>query len=589
MFMLRRPSTGSARRRLRRVFPPLRISSLVTPLRTSDYDNSYSTTSVKSSHEVPKFEKYLYHFGLRGDRHPGPKLVYRTSTDIWPLLTSPREIPRMMQLHTVHEHSQLSEDLWDHIRDEIHKQGMQTTSVDPVRFSWEKQQKRGRVKTVTSPVTIWIGVLPDSTTGDATFDSSQEILALLQQHHIRDVDVAYRESVVQRFSDPELFEPGSIFYPLKSGIDPVTTACLSLARRRSKLQALWACTSVSARIFTVSQHAMCSSPRTKGIILTFTSPLAGKEKKEVVLMGKDNDNVALLEKVASRTEAAANDALAASLAAIEHDLKKSTRMIQSLKSLLFTMKKEWSSIKHRIVGHVVWAPPISSLSTPSGYTQDVCVIKLDKAKFWLHFMGNVIDIGTEIFPGKFSSMMLEEILTAAQMSQPVNKDPQRNPVRYVHKRGHATLTTIGRLSGFDSFTRRYELGGTFDSVEAAVFSKVGDSGALIVGSETELAALLTGGTGHMAYSDISYGNPMHWLWEDVIKPQLPNASFHFDLPLPQELGSSFCFLLHLSDEVLARRFASIQTALPISPIPRSASCFCSLACFVVVGLHDRRF
>ena len=83
---------------------------------------------------------------------------------------------------------------------------------------------------------------------------------------------------------------------------------------------------------------------------------------------------------------------------------------------------------------------------------------------------------------------LRGILTDAQISQPNNQDLKCDPVRFVIKRGHTTLTTIGRLTGFDSHQRRYSLVGTSDSVEAAFypydnnsgpFSSGGDSGALI--------------------------------------------------------------------------------------------------------------
>jgi len=41
----------------------------------------------------------------------------------------------------------------------------------------------------------------------------------------------------------------------------------------------------------------------------------------------------------------------------------------------------------------VWAPPITGLTAPHGYTQDVCVIKLDKERFLPNFRGNAIDLG----------------------------------------------------------------------------------------------------------------------------------------------------------------------------------------------------
>jgi len=77
---------------------------------------------------------------------------------------------------------------------------------------------------ITTPVTIWVGVLPDTLTGEVAFHSSDDILDLLKEHEIFDIDVAYRESVARGFSGPDLFAPVSDLDPLKAVIDPVTTA-----------------------------------------------------------------------------------------------------------------------------------------------------------------------------------------------------------------------------------------------------------------------------------------------------------------------------------------------------------------------------
>src|SRR5258708_19766 len=101
---------------------------------------------------------------------------------------------------------------------------IQVTSVGLVRVRWEEETEDGRGKTVTSRATIWIGVLPDSTTGDAAFNSSNDILQLLAKHDIHDVDVAYRESVAQPLTGPVLYAPVDDFHPLKDVIHWVTTA-----------------------------------------------------------------------------------------------------------------------------------------------------------------------------------------------------------------------------------------------------------------------------------------------------------------------------------------------------------------------------
>ena len=104
------------------------------------------------------------------------------------------------------------------------------------------------------------------------------------------------------------------------------------------------------------------------------------------------------------------------------------------------------------------------------------------------------------------------------------------------KHGLTTLTTIGCLNGFESHVRRYFPTGNRDSVEAAVyrydsnsgpFSGGGDSGSIIVDALGKFVALLTGGTGPTDSSDITFGSPMHWLW-DVIKAEFPGADLYFE-------------------------------------------------------------
>ena len=105
----------------------------------------------------------------------------------------------------------------------LNKQEIQQTSVDLVRFRWYEENSDGGRQTITSHVTIWVGVLPDSTTGNATFESSEDILQLLKQHNIHDIDVAFRELVAQPFGGPELLAPVNDLHPLKDIIDWVTT------------------------------------------------------------------------------------------------------------------------------------------------------------------------------------------------------------------------------------------------------------------------------------------------------------------------------------------------------------------------------
>jgi hypothetical protein len=88
-----------------------------------------------------------------------------------------------------------------------------------------------------TPVTIWVGVMPDTTTSEQAHNSSRDILNLLKQYNITDVDVAYRESEVKFSGGPELFVPVSDLDPLKDVIDSLSSPLsLPIAGLKTKMQ-----------------------------------------------------------------------------------------------------------------------------------------------------------------------------------------------------------------------------------------------------------------------------------------------------------------------------------------------------------------
>jgi len=133
-------------------------------------------------------------------------------------------------------------------------------------------------------------------------------------------------------------------------------------------------------------------------------------------------------------------------------------------------------------------------------------------------------------------LKLQGILSADEFHKPNNRNLKGDSMRYVIKHGLTTLTTIGCLTGFKSFVRRYSVLGPLDSIEAAIypydnesgpFSRGGDSGAIIVDAFGKFVALLLGGTGHTNSPDVTYGSPMHWLWE-IIKAEFSGANLYWD-------------------------------------------------------------
>ena len=77
----------------------------------------------------------------------------------------------------------------------------------------------------------------------------------------------------------------------------------------------------------------------------------------------------------------------------QDELSKAQTAIKEVKKFFMKMKRQWKKPKDRVIGHVVWAPPISISTAPHSYTKDVCVIKLDKKKFCKNFRRNVLNFG----------------------------------------------------------------------------------------------------------------------------------------------------------------------------------------------------
>ena len=62
----------------------------------------------------------LYYFGIRGPRRPGPKLIFRTSKDVFAAPSGPEQDARLMRLRPVYEHHKLGkDDLWATIRSKV--------------------------------------------------------------------------------------------------------------------------------------------------------------------------------------------------------------------------------------------------------------------------------------------------------------------------------------------------------------------------------------------------------------------------------------------------------------------------------------
>jgi hypothetical protein len=84
-------------------------------------DSSSSVSTVGSSrYDVSKLEAHLYYLGIRGAGRRGPKLIFRTSKDVFTAPSGREQDCRFMRLVAVYEHHKLGkDDLWATTRSKV--------------------------------------------------------------------------------------------------------------------------------------------------------------------------------------------------------------------------------------------------------------------------------------------------------------------------------------------------------------------------------------------------------------------------------------------------------------------------------------
>ncbi|KAB5589638.1 hypothetical protein CTheo_6911 [Ceratobasidium theobromae] len=585
----------------------------------SEQTVSCATTVDSDPNEPSKMEQYMYYAGIRGAKgRGGPKLIWRDSTDVFVEPTGPEEYKRTMRVIPVQgDHglaTKVSEGVirWDECREHIVgllKQGnISISSVDFVRFTWvnkspategdsdeeeETQQEDDEVydiadyakiariapveegTRVTSEPTVWIGVTSESLTATAASEVAKGIREYLDGLDVGRIDIAFRESKFKFLSGPALFSPVDDGDALKPVIDNVSvTLSLSIQGLKTAMQGtlgpyfhangnLYAIT-VRHNLFPLDDNneefRYNSSMKKREVMVMGDHAFTNYKSSIQAYIGTLLDATVSLEKrvesykrkVEEKIDLENSQAL---LLENEVELSKTRRHIEELKMHFLVIHKKWSHRKNRVIGHVVWAPPISTGQQPHGFTVDLCVIQLNKDKF-RNLLGNVLSFGPKHDKSKILSLIygpddvpsefkfpphgrlkLRDMLTADQVKAPNSKDLSGDPVRRVMKYGFTTEFTIGSLGKFMSFVRKYFPTGHQESIELPIFnhesepgtfSKGGDSGSLIVDIMGRFVSLLTGGsnTGTDG-SDITYSTLFKYVWE-LVCVEFPGADLYFD-------------------------------------------------------------
>ena len=535
-------------------------------LASNELDVQLSRPRITSDQSpVSEKEAYWYYAGLPSS----PRLVARSSTPTtpWKEPTGPEAYPVRKELKGVGNHA--LNDVWEDklaplILDILESERVKFTSVDVVRI--------GAVGERCPPVILWIGVLPESLTPVDGLDVALQCKELLEKNDIADIDVELRESIVIRSAGPRFLDP--------LGWAPDSDPTVELHMPLTAALGLSICAQSTPWVEGTGGFYMAKGGDSERILLITARHVVfppiivnnnryehenpSQPRRNVLLIG-DGAFKKLLTSVQSEIRNAASTAkyqqqrlesLIERLGegeAHEMALKEAQTVLDKAKEAMKEhplycreVLEYWGPAEERVLGHVLYAPPIGVGATADQHTEDFAVIALEPCKIDAqNFKGNVIDLGSKLRIGDFYDRLnvnfmypldrllpLQGTILTAELRRPSIVDQNGEPCLMVLKRGNSTDLTIGRGNNVFSFVRHYfkdkepqtskEWPVLPYDQQSGAFSGQGDSGAVIVDGGGRIGGLITGGCGDTDDLDITYATPMEFLLQRIAK-QFPNA------------------------------------------------------------------
>ena len=511
---------------------------------------------------VSKDEAHFYYAGLPSH----PRMVARSSTPTtpWKGPTGDEAYTIRKELKSVGDHP--LNDVWEDklaplVLDILESKRVKFTSVDVVRI--------GVVGNPCPPVILWIGVLPESLNPVDGLNVALQCKELLEKNDILGVDVEIRESFVTRSAGPRF-------------LDPVTRAfdsnpTVELRRPLTATPGLGICAQSTSWAEGTGGFYMAEGGDSKRILLVTARHVVfppnivdnnryehenpSQPRRDILLLGAGAFKK-LLASIQSGIKDAAitakhQESRLKALQGREREeaqaaLDRAKKVMKVHPPFCQEVLECWGPAEERVLGHVLFAPPIGVGPTADQYTEDFAIIALDPSKIDAkNFKGNVIDLGTKFPVADFYRMTnthptdpnafeyppdhllpLRGTISTAELRRPTTVDENGDPCLMVLKRGIATDVTIGRGNNFFSFVRHYFKGKEpqtckewpilpYDQKSKA-FSGQGDSGAVVVDGRGRISGLITSGSGDTDEFDITYATPIEFLMQRIAE-QFPNA------------------------------------------------------------------
>ncbi|THU87880.1 hypothetical protein K435DRAFT_821801 [Dendrothele bispora CBS 962.96] len=485
------------------------------PLIKGRIDLRLSPSSPPWTKDIP--EHVVSYSGAFSDFYGFPShtiSVYRTG-DEWPVPKGPQgqRVPREARPVCNHPIQAVWRTLGKQVYQSLDSLGVLWSTIDLVRFAEEEGD--------AGPLYLW--------DAKAAAVNCKKILAAAQ---FPDIEIAFRESVYIRSSGPQLLNHVISVDPTADIRSPFTGALgVPIAPRN-----------VSHNESTGALY-LCEGGQSNKLYKWMKT---GQPRHEILIFGSKAYSDALRDMMAKIGRKLIDvDYYKRELAALGEAIEGEDAMIGN------DITKNWSTVDQRVLGHIVYAPPISV--DAKQYTEDWALVELNHNKVdWNNFKGNVMYLGNKITvpdlvlkmhphpEGRTSFkyplgdlLQLKGVVQEKEIRQPTLLDANGEECVIVIKNGMKTGVTIGRGSGIESFVREYDDNGNIKStsmeitiypynLKSGAFPAPGDSGSIVADGLGRIVGLLTGGSGKAEDTDVTYVTPYFWI-EEQIKKAFPDS------------------------------------------------------------------
>lgn len=378
-----------------------------------------SDTTAVDPYLASPFEKAFFYKGV-SEEHP--PLLQRSDVRTRPFVLPPAEDQHVaIPDRTAHGacHPILTPDLW---RQEVgpaiatlleeKERDIHVSTMVPVRFSTPDADGK---PVLDEHIVIWISVFPGTTAEESCRDANSSILAILEEHQVKDAAVHWIEGAAEPFAlgpgmmqvvddtDPTAFIRRALTAVLSVPLAPQTMhekdgqGTLGIFFHEGKNKE----GKKSDRVLAFTNKHVASETTTSDYELGGSGARkqwlrnCGLRRFERLM---EETRAFIARKIGQVTHVAEqiekdNFTSPRAKNLKEGELETLGEDIDILYDFLVLLKSTWSEIDNRAIGWLEWAPKIQNDVDSRRYTWDGAVFELDKAKWEKEFKGNCVYLG----------------------------------------------------------------------------------------------------------------------------------------------------------------------------------------------------